>query len=199
MHDAAGRVLGAGDVLTVSLSGPPGGQATFNLGQWRQNLPMTELDGQPGLYQGAFTVPNLSADRIETVTARLRTAQGALLSTTLTPPVAFTHQRDLTPVIFRPRQNDHVGQTVVVEGTTLPFVQVDCTITWRGVLLGLFQQTGQVTKARLTADEQGHFQTHPLSLDVESLAATSNITYMLKCTATAGGQTSDPVTVTFNR
>ena len=198
-HDAAGRVLGTGDVLTVARDGPPNGQATFSLGQWRQNLPMTELQGQPGLYRGVFTVPNLSADRLETVTVRLRTAQGQVQNATLTPQVAFARERDLTPVLVRPTQNAHVGQTVVVEGSTQPFAQVDCTITWRGVLLGLFQATGQVTQARLTADEQGHFQTHPLSLEIESLGATSNLTYVLKCTATAGGRTSDTVTVTFAR
>ena len=142
-------------------------------------------------------MPNLPADRQETVTVRLRPAQGAPLTTTLTPPVAFTRQRDLTPVILRPTQDERVGQTVIVEGTTKPLAQVDCTITWRGVILGFFQQTGQVAKARLTADNQGHFQTDPISLAVESFAGAGDITYTLKCTATAGGETSDVVTVTF--
>ncbi|MGI5820265.1 MAG: copper amine oxidase N-terminal domain-containing protein, partial [Armatimonadota bacterium] len=197
-HDAAGKALTTGEVLTVSLSGPSGGQADFSLGQWQQ-IPMTELPNQPGTYRGAFTVPHLPADRQETVNARLRPRQGALLTTTLAPPVAFTRQRDLAPVILRPALDEHVGQTVVVEGTTKPLAQVDCIITWRGLILGLIQQTGQLAKARLTADNQGHFRTEPIPLGVASLAAAKDITYTLKVTATAGGQTSDEVTVTFGQ
>ncbi|WP_459943245.1 hypothetical protein, partial [Deferrisoma palaeochoriense] len=46
--------LVAGDVLTVTLTGEPGGHATFNLGGVAQNVPMTEET--PGTYRGTYTV-----------------------------------------------------------------------------------------------------------------------------------------------
>jgi hypothetical protein len=196
-HDAAGKVLSTGDVLTVSLTGPPGGQATFSLGQWKQDLPMTELAGQPGSYQGTFTVPDLTADRQETVTTRLRPDHGPALTATVTLPVNFARRSDLLPVLMRPAEDDHVGKTVVIEGTTRPLAQVECLITWKGTVLGLLQQEGQVTKVRVTADKHGHFKTDPISLSVASLASTKNITYTLRCTATAKNKTSDVVTVSF--
>ena len=90
-----------------------------------------------------------------------------------------------------------MGQTVVVEGTTQPLAQVDFAITWQGAFLGLLSVTGQVTKAQLTADAQGHFQSEPISLNVESLVSAKDRTYTLTITATEGEETSEPVTVKF--
>lgn len=198
-HDAAGNVLLPGDLLTVSATGPPGGQVTFSLGQWRTNLPMTEVDDQPGTYRGQFTVPNLAADREETVTVRLQPAQGTALTAALTPTVQFGQQRPLAPVLSRPVAGAKVGETLVIEGTTRPLAEVVCTITWKGTILGILEQTGQVAQARLTADAQGRFVSDPISLKVESLVSARNVSYTLTCTATRGGQTSNAVKVTFTQ
>ncbi|NLO75080.1 MAG: copper amine oxidase N-terminal domain-containing protein [candidate division WS1 bacterium] len=196
-HDAAGKSLTPGSVLTVSATGPTNGQAKFSLGQWKVDLPMKESEDQPGTYTGKFTVPELEADRQESVSIKLQTAAGPVLETTLTPAVVFAKTRELTPVILRPTADEHVGQTVVVEGTTQPLAQVDFAITWQGAFLGLLSVTGQVTKAQLTADAQGHFQSEPISLNVESLVSAKDRTYTLTITATEGEETSEPVTVKF--
>ena len=52
--DAAGP-LKAGDAFTVTLRGTPGGKATFDLGAYATNLPMTE--SSPGTYVARYTIP----------------------------------------------------------------------------------------------------------------------------------------------
>src|SRR5262249_33105856 len=62
-HNAQGP-LQAGDVLTVRMSGEPGGQATFDVGDVARGVSMTEET--PGNYVGTYTVKrgdqNLKAD-----------------------------------------------------------------------------------------------------------------------------------------
>jgi|SRR5579872_5752972 len=50
----AARPLRAGETLNVSMTGTPGGTATFDLGPIIQGLPMTEVS--PGHYRGSFHV-----------------------------------------------------------------------------------------------------------------------------------------------
>ena len=49
------KPLRAGDVLTATLTGTPGGQASFAIPGVVENVPMTE--GAAGVYTGRFTVP----------------------------------------------------------------------------------------------------------------------------------------------
>ena len=51
----ATRPLRAGDVLTATLTGTPGGQASFTIPGVVENVPMRE--GAAGVYTGAFTIP----------------------------------------------------------------------------------------------------------------------------------------------
>lgn len=51
---APGRPLRAGQTLSVTLHGTPGGRAGFDIGPYVTNLPLTE-DG-PGVYRGTYTV-----------------------------------------------------------------------------------------------------------------------------------------------
>ena len=52
---AARGPLHAGDVLTVTLRGTPGGRASFDIGTYVAGRPMREA--QPGLYSASYTVP----------------------------------------------------------------------------------------------------------------------------------------------
>ncbi len=52
-HNAQ-RPLRAGETLTVTLQGTPGGEATFDIFGAAQGIPMTEIS--PGVYRGTYTV-----------------------------------------------------------------------------------------------------------------------------------------------
>jgi len=46
----------AGDIITVSLVGEPGGLATFSIADIAQDIPMQESEDSPGTYQGSYSV-----------------------------------------------------------------------------------------------------------------------------------------------
>jgi len=55
-HDATG-MLRAGAEVRVTMVGPPGGIATFDVGGLRRDIPMREDQQRPGRYLGTYTVP----------------------------------------------------------------------------------------------------------------------------------------------
>jgi hypothetical protein len=196
-HDAAGRALAQGDTLTVTATGPAAGVASFSLGTWQEEVAMAEVPGQPGTYRAVLTVPAVPADRQETLSARLQTAAGAALTATAATPVQLGPVRVLTPVLVRPKAGAKVGNELVVEGATQPLAEVTCTISWRGRVLVVLEQTGQLAEVRVTADAHGHFQTEPIPVQVQSLIPASDITYTLSCVARSATDESVPVTVEF--
>ena len=199
-HDAAGVVLVAGNLLTVTATGPAGGQASFDLGKWQRGLPLKEDAKKPGTYQGTFTVPRIGEDRDETLEAHLQTKDGRRLDVKSTMVAQFGPARQLAPILVSPTANAKVGEEVIVEGDTQPFSQVTVKITWRGQVFTILQQTGQVTETQVTADRHGHFKTQPISLRVEHLLPVKEVRYTLACVAkNPKGEEAPPVTVEFTK
>ncbi len=67
--DDAHRPLRAGDVLKATLSGTPGGKATFSVPGLAEDIPMAETS--PGVYVGSFTVVRDAAVRDAAVIGKL--------------------------------------------------------------------------------------------------------------------------------
>jgi hypothetical protein len=198
-HDAAG-VLMPGDALTVTATGPAGGQAALDLGDWRNNLPMAEDADHPGTYRARVPVGDLTADKTVTPRVRLRTAGGQTLQADATTAVSVSRRRDLAPVLISPTAHQKVGPQVIVEGDTQPLAQVTITITWHGTLLKILAQEGQVAQTQVTADARGHFKTDPIPLQVASALPVKDVTFTASVVATnAHGKTSDPVLVDFSQ
>ncbi len=194
-HDAVGVVLTAGDEFTVTATGPPGGQATFDLGEWQQGITIEELADQPGTYQGTFVAPEMDEDRQETLTLRLQTADGHDLTAEAPSPIRFGPARLLQPQLTSPIAGAHVGEQVVIEGTTQPLAEVTCIVEWEGKVW-ILPVAGQLAEARVTADEAGHFQTEPISLQLELKA--KQVKYTISCTArNPRGEESEPTIVEF--
>ncbi len=86
------RPLRAGENFDVILKGTPGGRASFDIGDYLQNLEMRE--SAPGVYTGRFTIPdrfNLAQVPIYGklsvgASSAPRTEAGQTLSATTTPP-----------------------------------------------------------------------------------------------------------------
>jgi hypothetical protein len=88
----------------------------------------------------------------------------------------------------------------VVEGDTQPLSQVNIRITWRGRILSILEQTGQVVDTQVTANARGHFKIDPISLRVQSLLPVKDVRYVLTCsTRNPRGQESEATTVEFTR
>ncbi len=197
-HDAIGVVLMPGSQLTVTANGPAdAAAASFDVGQWQQGLALQQLPAEPGTYQGTFIVPELAEDREETLTVRLRTADGEDLVAEAPTTVRFGPYRILKPQLNSPTEGGQVGEEVVIEGTTQPFAEVTCAITWAGELW-ILPVGGQVAEDRLTADELGHFQSEPISLELDSIA--KDIRYTVTCAAKSPqGEESEPTVVEFTQ
>jgi hypothetical protein len=201
-HDATG-VLYPGDVLTVTLTGPPGGEATFDVGDWEQDIPMVEEPGNPGRYRSAVEVPDITAVREETIRGHLRMEFGRTETAEATTPVVFGPHRQLKPVIDRPHGPMVTGDEVVVEGRTDPLAKVRIHIGWDGVweLFGKeLPAHGDVTDLEVNADAKGRFRTQPINLVVGRILKFRDVKYTLTAVGVSeDGQESEPTEVTFTR
>ena len=65
----------AGDSITVSLQGTPGGAATFDIGSYVTNIAMSE--GSPGVYSGTYQIPNGANFSDVPITGHLRVGQNS--------------------------------------------------------------------------------------------------------------------------
>lgn len=199
-HNARDIVLGPGDMLAVTAVGPPGGRATFSLGNWQPDLPTRELSRQPGSYRGTFVVPPIETERTEPVIVVLRTPDGRILTANAETPVRFRAERPLPLTLIRPTPGAQVGESVVVEGVTEPGAAVNITISWRGETLGLVEQTGQLVQLRLIANAMGRLGTDPIPLRVPVILPVRNVSYTVTAVAEdARGRRSQLVTVEFTR
>lgn len=106
----AARPLRAGETLTATLAGTPGGKATFSIPGVAEDLPMRETS--PGVYSGTYTVTRgTNAPRASVlgklvargVTSALIQAPGTLTLATQPPRIAdFGPARDATVETERP-------------------------------------------------------------------------------------------------
>jgi hypothetical protein len=198
-HDAA-EPLRTGDTLTVVLTGPPGGTATFSVGNVAEELPMAEDARTPGRYRGSYRIPYLRAGRTIEVSGDLETAQGQQLTAQATAEVVLLPGGALpAPTITTPREGAAVrGGRVVVEGTTVPrgAVKIKLEYTARGAITNL-PYSGALTDTEVTADAAGDFQTEGISLSVPVLLP-RDIRYKLTAvTVGPDGQESEPTVVNF--
>ncbi len=70
-HDAV-DTLRSGSQVRVTLTGTPGGTATFDVGNIARGVAMQEIPGRPGRYAGSYTIPKGVTAREVTVTAQLK-------------------------------------------------------------------------------------------------------------------------------
>jgi hypothetical protein len=223
-HDAGGRTLKPGDVLRVTAEGPPGATASFSLGGWQQDLPMSEGRHGSGAYAGSFTVPALDKDREEEVRATLTWPGGRRLSDDADRKVRFALPRLSAPRITSPKAGAAVGDSFVVEGEALPNSTVRVMIVWENQTPwtpprrdDLTTQTigadrrpienpwnrprrGELLDTRVTTDAGGRFRTDTVSLQVPALEGATKVILTLTAIASAPGHTDSPsVTVKFTR
>lgn len=153
---ASATVLRAGERLTVTATGEPGGQATFRIDGVTAEVPMTEVPNQPGVYVGSVVVeprePVANARLVVTLSRAGRTvsaeasARLTLLAADRVPP----------PVITQPAAGAQIGAPIVVSGRAAPgqrvVVRVDYQTTVAVVRLG-----GTFGEVATAADATGNW------------------------------------------
>lgn len=199
-HNALGVALASGRTLQVTATGPAGGTATFTLGEGGVLEPMTELSESPGTYIGAWLVPDLTEPLDTTVRVTLELPEGGSLTAVATEPIRLVPGGDLQPVFINPVEGMTLGSKIIIEGTTQPLAEVTITVTWRGRMFSIIEDSGQLAEVRVTADESGHFATEEISLRVASILPVKNIYYKFTAVAeNADGLVSEPTTLEIKK
>jgi len=148
--------LQAGQVLTVTMVGEPGGQASFAIEGVADNIPMAEATNQPGVYFGSFTVrpqDNVQNSRIFVTLARGGVSSRVEASARMT----IVGQGAPAATITAPEEGASVGAPIVVRGVAAPGSRVVVRIDYRATVV-LFSLQGTYGEVSTTADASGNWQ-----------------------------------------
>lgn len=183
--------LGAGDVLTVTMTGEPGGNAWFSIPGVTQRVPMSET--APGQYTGTYTARR-GDDVVGSQVVVHMTNNGANFSEKSTAPLTIWTRAAMKPVITSPANGAKVGADIQVTGNADPDSRVLVTVTYQQTILGIFGTTGNVASETVTADKNGHFTTAPIPLT--GVFGTAGVRFTITAVETdPAGQKSEPAQV----
>lgn len=194
--ESATGTLGAGDTLTVTLTGEPGGQAYFSLPGIIDRVPMAET-GFPGQYTGSYTVRRGDQFVSQPLVAHLA-ATGADFTEKSTAPLTIWTKDPQKPEITTPAPNRRVGGSLQVTGAADPFAKVQLKVTYQQSVLGIFGANGTVVSETVMADRAGHF--HTARIPLSGVFGTSGVHYTITATETnpAGQQSEATVVKVFS-
>ena len=197
-HDAT-QPLGSGETLKVTLTGPRGGTATFDVGDLATGLAMTEDARTPGRYDGSYRVPSLPQGQEVRIVGHLKPRVGQELAAEATADVTLLPGELPAPTIAAPTEGQSVREASLhVQGTSLPNARVKIRLeyTAKGRITGL-PYAGVLADTEVTADADGNFRSEPISLAIPVLLP-RDVKYKLTA-ATLGPneEASAPTTVNF--
>jgi Copper amine oxidase N-terminal domain len=155
----AARPLGAGDLLTVTATGPPQATATFAIPGLRTGLLMSESPTQPGTYVGYYTIR--PGDRVTgtTVVVTMTAPNGQVVTANAPVSVTVNSAAPVAPgaaVITSPAPASVVGTPFTVTGTAPPGSLVRVQADYVGGLL-FFNVHGTLGTQVVTADANGNW------------------------------------------
>lgn len=195
----ATQPLPPGQVLTVTMLGTPGGQADFDIGNYRRDIPMSEV--APGRYVGSYQVQG--ADNVQNVqvVAHLQ-ANGEHARHRANVPVSLGFGAPgpgpgfgaLFVQLSAPAPNMPVPDQFIIAGTTRPGATVSLVV--RVDTGGMFNFQGNVLNTQVVAGTNGTFQ-YPFQGSLPFHGGT----YVITATASdpTTGQQSPPATVNVPR
>lgn len=145
------------DVLTVTMVGEPGGQASFTIEGVEENIAMAEASDRPGTYIGTHTVRRRERDVIQNARIVVRlTKNGTTSQAEASARLTFVGDQVARPVITSPAAGARVGSPIVVRGTAPPGSRVEVQVDYQGSVL-VFNLRGTYGQATTTADASGNW------------------------------------------
>jgi len=194
-HNADQR-LAPGQVLTFTLTGEPGGTATYTVGKKLVNRAMVETE--PGRYVAEYTVRTGDDFNNEPVTATLRTKAGETFTSDAQVNVAAKAGPPAAPVISSPTAADAAGRNVVVRGKAGKRARVLVRIDYQARALGVLAFNGTLGEQIVEADDAGLWETKAFNL--ETLGTGRGTTYTITATTLGtGDENSEPARVQIKR
>lgn len=164
-HNAL-RPLNEQDTLVVqACSSQPLVEPVVDLGTWKQNLPMEELEDEEGyLYQFSYDVQ--IGDRVDSASVAVRARDQAENEVGLASLYPLTIITGLPQelVITQPQAGEVVGSEVTIAGMAPPGSAIRITINYRDRII--FEVAGQVVQGVVEATEEGRWETQPVNLRI---------------------------------
>lgn len=105
------------ETLEVTLKGLQGCKVTFDIGDFKRNMPMKEVE--PGVYKGIYEVKNNDRVSAAPVICKLITDDGAFYRMKAKDPVSI-EARFFRLKILYPSNESYVGQSFKLRGRTKP-------------------------------------------------------------------------------
>ena len=201
-NEPAGRAVGAGSIVELTLNAPAGGTATAGIGTLAKAIPLRETD--PGVYVGDYTVK--SGDSVDNapVTARFTARDGTEVSTALASGLTLTAGPPPAPQIREPQDADTVDANapLTVRGRATPGSTVRVTVNYVSKELGgILPVSGSSGSKDVVADKDGEWTAQDISLKIRSLFGGSRDT-VFTITATqldsAGNAASNAAKITVH-
>jgi len=201
IHHNAARALEQGDALTVDMTAPAGGRASFDLVEQNnpnhvvvQGIPMVEINARH--YRGTYNVLGTRDVGLLTVVGRFRDKNGELDVKDATTPVEIVNQRNSgAPAIKSPDDGSNVTSPLIIRGTANPRNTVQVNVRATGFQYYILPYQQDLGTFNVEVNNNGNWHTDPINLPHPK-----NVTG-LKYTITAvqqtdNGRTSAQTTIT---
>jgi len=201
VHHNAARALTAGDALTVDMTAPTGGRASFDLVEQDkpshiivQGIPMVEIEARH--YRGTYNVFGTRDAGTLAVVGRFVDKKGDLSTKNATTPVEIVSNREAgAPMIDNPTDGDAVETPLIIRGSAdaRSIVQVNITATGTQYYILPYQQ--DLGTFKVEVNDKGKWHTDPINLphpkNVNSLKYT-----ITAAQENSSGRTSQSTTIT---
>lgn len=201
IHHNAARALAEGDALTVDMTAPTGGRASFDLVEQDdpnhilvQGIPMVEINARH--YRGTYNVLGTRDVGVLTVVGRFRDKDGELNVKDATTPVEIVSQRNNgAPVIKSPVDGDNVTSPLIVRGTAIPRNTVQVNVRATGAQYYILPYEQDLGTFNVRVNRNGSWQTDPI--DLPHPKNVTGLKFIITAVQqTANDQTSPEATVT---
>ena len=199
-HNAA-RALSTGDALTVDMTAPTGGRASFDLVREDdpddvvvQGIPMVEIEARH--YRGAYNVLGTRDEGTLIVVGRFRDKDGALTVKNATTPVDIVSQRGTdAPVINTPKDGAKVTSPLTIRGKASPRNTVQVNVRATGTQYYILPYEQDLGTFNVTANAKGAWHTDPI--EIPNPKGVSGLKLIITAVQEdATGQTSTETTIT---
>jgi hypothetical protein len=199
-HNAA-RTLAAGDSLTVDMTAPAGGRASFDLVSQDnlnhvvvQGIPMTEI--QPRHYRGTYNVLGTRDVGDLLVVGRFRDKNGDLsVKNAITPVEIVGRRSNDVATIDSPSDGDRVDSPITIRGTADPRDTVQVRIQAVGTQYYILPYQQNLGTFNLQVNNNGKWRTDPI--DLPHPKNVTGLKYIITVIqADSDGRTSPTATIT---
>ena len=176
-NELAGRAIGAGSTIELTLKAAAGGKATAGIGTLAKAIPLSETD--PGVYVGEYTVKTGDTAENAPVTARFVARDGTEVTTTLASGLTITAGPPPAPKILFPVDTDSVdvNTPLTVKGKAAPGSTVRVTINYVSKELGgILPVSGSSGSKDVVVDKNGDWTASEFALKIRTLFGSSRDT-----------------------